>query len=277
MTDFESSIPSRSLCVFDEPKFEHKFFEHEEFGKFTTIIKNGKDVFFIGNEVATALGYSNPSRSVQDHCKYPEILKPTFVVGLNIPPRGWLIIPESDVYRLVMRSKMPAAEAFQDWLVEEVLPALRKSGRYEVEAPSKTQQVLDVILMLQNDLATEKNLRLEAERTKAMIGDKKVATAMATASAASRKVTVLKRKNQVLKEENQVLEEENQTFKKQAEEEAMFVTVLVMEAKHKRNFAWQPLKKSSIANGIEIKKVLCPRFGTANAYHKKVWEDVYGI
>ena len=177
---------------------------------------------------------------------------------------------ESATTYLIANGNTETSKNLNKKIHAEILPELRKTGRYEVEAPSKTQQVLDVILMLQNDLAIEKNLRLEAERTKAMIGDKKVATAMATASAASRKVKVLKRKNQAL-------EEENQTFKKKAEEESMFVTVLVMEAKHKRTFAWLPLKKASIANGFEIKKVLCPRFGTANAYHKEVWQHVYGI
>src|SRR5699024_8503452 len=40
------------------------------------------------------------------------------------------VIPESDVYRLIMRSKLPAAEAFEDWVVEEVLPSIRKAGGY---------------------------------------------------------------------------------------------------------------------------------------------------
>ena len=79
-----------------------------------------KDGFMI-----LALGYSNPSRSVQDHCKHAELFRTTNTVGLNINPRGELVVPESDVYRLIMRSNLPNAERFQDWVVEEVLPSIR--------------------------------------------------------------------------------------------------------------------------------------------------------
>ena len=75
---------------------------------------------------------ANGSRDIQRHCKRAKLLKSTETDVLEIPPRGLLIIPESDLYRLIMRSNMPDAERFQDWVMEEVLPKIRKHGGYIV-------------------------------------------------------------------------------------------------------------------------------------------------
>lgn len=85
----------------------------------------GNDPWFYGTDVAKALGYENPARDVQRHCKKVNKFSPTESVGTP-----YNIIPESDVYRLVMRSNLPNAEKFQDWVVEEVLPSIRKTGQY---------------------------------------------------------------------------------------------------------------------------------------------------
>ena len=53
-----------------------------------------------------------------------------------MPSRGALIIPERDLYRLIMRSKLPVAERFEEWVVGEVLPAIRKTGGYSTAAPA---------------------------------------------------------------------------------------------------------------------------------------------
>lgn len=108
-------------------------FENAEFGKLTVIEKDGEP-WFIGKEVAEILGYKNGSRDVERHCKYVKLLKSTETVLLEIPPRGIQIINEKDVYRLIMRSKLESAEKFQDWVMDEVLPSIRK-----------TMQILDSI------------------------------------------------------------------------------------------------------------------------------------
>lgn len=99
---------------------EIKLFEKEEFGK-VRVVMVGNDPWFYGTDVAKALGYENPARDVQRHCKKVNKFSPTESVGTP-----YNIIPESDVYRLVMRSNLPNAEKFQDWVVEEVLPSIRK-------------------------------------------------------------------------------------------------------------------------------------------------------
>ena len=95
----------------------------EEFGYIRVVLK-GSEPWFVANDVASVLGYAVPKKAVIDHCKYAEIFRTTNTVGLDINPRGELVVPESDVYRLIMRSKLPSAERFQDWVVEEVLPSI---------------------------------------------------------------------------------------------------------------------------------------------------------
>ena len=107
-------------------------FESSEFGKLTVVEKDGEP-WFIGKEVATMLGYSNTAEAVMDHCKYAKILKNSETRLLEIPPRGIQIINEKDVYRLIMRSKLESAEKFQDWVMDEVLPSIRKNGMYATD------------------------------------------------------------------------------------------------------------------------------------------------
>lgn len=91
---------------------------------------------FIAKDVAEALGYKDTDYAIRTHCKRSVILKPGDLPGMNCPNRGMSCIPESDVYRLVMRSKLESAEQFQDWVMETVLPSLRKDGGYVVQQES---------------------------------------------------------------------------------------------------------------------------------------------
>ena len=83
--------------------------------------------WFIARDVADLLEYANPHEAVRTHCKG--------VRETLIPSGGGeqmtKVIPERDLYRLVMRSRMPAAEAFEEWVVGEVLPTIRRTGSYQ--------------------------------------------------------------------------------------------------------------------------------------------------
>lgn len=83
--------------------------------------------WFVGKDVADALGYANPSKAMGDHCKGVTKRYP-------LPTAGGLqemrIISESNLYRLVVNSSLPDAERFERWIFEEVLPAIRKTGAY---------------------------------------------------------------------------------------------------------------------------------------------------
>ena len=117
-----------------------EIFSSNEFGELRTISENGK-VMFIASDVAKMLGYTNTSKAISDHCRY--------VTKRYIPHpqgKGTLevnFIPEGDVYRLITHSKLPAAEKFESWVFDEVLPSIRKTGSYTAKPldESKTKRL----------------------------------------------------------------------------------------------------------------------------------------
>lgn len=104
---------------------EIEIFKNEDFGVVRTIL-DGDTLLFCGSDVARALGYAIPSKAVNTHCKG--------VSKMEAPSPGgtqtMLFITEGDVYRLIVRSKLPAAEKFEHWLFDEVVPTIRKTGGY---------------------------------------------------------------------------------------------------------------------------------------------------
>lgn len=100
----------------------------------SAVIYEGKPAF-VAVEVAQALGYNDEHQALNKHCKSLIRLDSvkTTDLGFGFRPKGIILIRESDVYRLVMRSKLPSSERFQDWVVEDVLPALRENGHYGCE------------------------------------------------------------------------------------------------------------------------------------------------
>ncbi len=85
--------------------------------------------WFVAKDVAIVLGYVDPTNAIKLHCKGVVKHHPLQTAGGLQQAR---IIQERDVYRLVTRSKLPAAEQFEEWVVGEVLPAIRKTGRYQL-------------------------------------------------------------------------------------------------------------------------------------------------
>ena len=103
-----------------------QIFKNNNFGEIRTI-KEGDKVLFCGRDVARALGYVNPSRDVIRHCKYIEKRCATDTVGRQ---QEISFIPESDLYRLIVKSELPSSEQFEKWVFNEVLPSIRKTGSY---------------------------------------------------------------------------------------------------------------------------------------------------
>jgi len=97
-------------------------------------VKVNDEVLFVAKDVATALGYADAAQAIKDHCKksinYTNGDKTVVNEIKELHRTKSLVIPESDVYRLVMRSKLEQAEEFQDWVCEDVLPTIRKTGSY---------------------------------------------------------------------------------------------------------------------------------------------------
>ena len=105
-----------------------QIFENEQFGKVRIIDEDGK-VLFCGTDVAKALGYARPNDAVSRHCRA--------TVKRSSPISGKLqeinFIPEGDVYRLITHSKLPAAQKFESWVFDEVLPSIRRHGLYATD------------------------------------------------------------------------------------------------------------------------------------------------
>lgn len=112
-------------------KGELAIFESNQYGYVRGKMIDG-EAWFVASDVAKALGYIDASDAVRAHCK--KVNKITqqgeCPVSVNCPPVTILIIPLSDVLRLVMRSNLPKAVDFQDWVVEDVLPSILKTGQY---------------------------------------------------------------------------------------------------------------------------------------------------
>lgn len=113
-------------------------------------IEHAGGVLFVARDVALALGYSDSAGAVTKHCKHAKSLislgspiqRPYTDQSVTLDPQTKLI-PESDVFRLVMRSKLEGAERFQDWVCEEVLPTIRKTGSYSIPKEPKDTSALD--------------------------------------------------------------------------------------------------------------------------------------
>jgi prophage antirepressor-like protein len=109
-----------------EPEvFESKDITPYEFAfkdnRVRTAIVDG-EVMFHGGDVCKILGYGYPKDTIKRHCKYAKTLRSDETSLLNLNPRGELFFPESDLYRLTLRSNMPDAGVFQDWICEDVIP-----------------------------------------------------------------------------------------------------------------------------------------------------------
>lgn len=104
---------------------ELQIFNSGEFGEIRTIEIDGKP-YFVGTDVAKALGYNNPRDAVSRHCK--GVVKHDTPTSSGIQSMSY--INEGDLYRLIMKSKLPSAEKFESWVMDEVLPTIRKTGSY---------------------------------------------------------------------------------------------------------------------------------------------------
>ena len=151
-----------------------EIFKNPEFGSVRVIEENGK-YLFCGVDVAKALGYTKPQNAIDRHC--PHALKRGIGVQTGKKADGtpavqmveMLFIPEGDVYRLIVHSKLPSAERFERWVFDEVLPSIRKHGAYMTK--EKLWEVAtspEALLKLCSDLLAEreKNAALRADNAR---------------------------------------------------------------------------------------------------------------
>lgn len=117
-----------------------KNFDFNGFG--VRVITNEQDqVFFVAKDVCDVLGYQKSTTSVVDaHCKIEGCTK--MVLPSNGGNQEQILINEGNLYRLVLKSKKKEAEKFESWVCDEVLPTIRKTGRYETKALTPAEQLL---------------------------------------------------------------------------------------------------------------------------------------
>lgn len=133
-----------------------QIFNNEKFGRVRIIMSDENKPMFLANDVAKSLGYIRTADAISAHCKGVAVLPTPTDGGIQKVK----YIPESDVYRLVMRSKLPQAEQFQDWVCDEILPSIRKHGAYLTER--KVEEVLtdpDTIIKIATQLKEERAAR----------------------------------------------------------------------------------------------------------------------
>ena len=119
-------------------------FNHPQFGELRTVEIDGV-VWFVGRDVAEALGYSNASKAIITHvADEDKIIKmlPNSQNGKTVGKT--YIINESGLYSLILSSKLPSAKEFKHWVTSEVLPSIRKTGGYV--NPSQSDLFLDTYL-----------------------------------------------------------------------------------------------------------------------------------
>jgi len=103
-------------------------FENKEFGEIRTLMIDGQP-YFIGKDVAAALGYERPAKAILDHVDNEdkdEIPIQDSIGRMQNTP----IINESGFYSLVLSSKLETAKKFKRWVTSEVLPSIRQTGNY---------------------------------------------------------------------------------------------------------------------------------------------------
>ena len=149
-------------------------FNSNEFGQVRTLEIEGK-IYFVGKDVASALDYKEPHKAITRHCKGG--------IKHPIPTKGgkqeMLVIPEGDVYRLIVHSKLPNAEKFESWVFDEVLPQIRKTGGYistnenmtDEEIMAKALLVAQKTIENKNKLIENQNKRIEKMKPKEIFAD----------------------------------------------------------------------------------------------------------
>ena len=147
-----------------------KIFKSSEFGELSVIVKDNKE-YIEAIQVAMILGYANPRDAIIRHCKNEGVIFSD--VGVVTGKRSdntdavqyvsKKFIDEGNMYRLIMRSKLPSAKRFERWVMDEVIPSIRNNGAYMSDyVISKTLEDPDFIIQLATKLKEEKEEKILA-------------------------------------------------------------------------------------------------------------------
>ncbi|MDT4011856.1 phage antirepressor, partial [Staphylococcus simulans] len=141
-----------------------KVFQNSQFGDLEILTIDNKE-YFPAIKVAEVLGYTNPRDAISRHTKKRGVVKHDVIDSLG-RKQVKKFIDEGNLYRLISRSKLPQAEQFEEWIFDEVLPAIRKHGIYATDSViEQTIQNPDYIITVLTEYKKEKeqNLLLQQE------------------------------------------------------------------------------------------------------------------
>ncbi|MBD0435033.1 BRO family protein [Acinetobacter baumannii] len=230
-----------------------------------TIVKEDGEIWFVLSDVCSVLEIGNPSDAARRLDNDEVTLD---IIEGNHRPTN--LVNESGLYSLVLTSRKPEAKQFKKWVTSDVLPSIRKNGGYisgqenddpEIIMAKALQVANNVILRKTQELQQARAERDHAITTKAEIGSRREATAMATASKFKR---------------------ENEDLKQKLGESISFAAVASINTKLKTNFGNKEgrlLPKYSREHHLEIKKatVQGQRFSEVNSYHRDAWLAIFNI
>jgi anti-repressor protein len=149
---------------------ELQIFNNKEFGQVRTVIVNDK-LCFIASDIANALGYTNSSKAISDHCRW---VTKCYIPHPQSPGKSLEVnaIPEGDLYRLVSHSELPSAEKFEAWVFDEVLPSVRKNGGYIANQENLSDaEILAKAVLLANNVIAQKDKLIADMKPKAEFFD----------------------------------------------------------------------------------------------------------
>ena len=237
-------------------------FEHEKFGSLRVIEHKGEP-WFVARDVCAVLG--TETRDLPDILEHDEQRPIVDIIhtlndstGLRRDSR---IISEPGLYSLILRSRKPEAKAFKRWVTHEVIPSIRKTGGYLIAKLDDTPEAIlaRAVLVAQDTIRRIEAERDDAIRTKAEIGSRREATAMATASAAVRKAAA--RENELGRGRDY----------KSVKGIPWFLDIFA-DTPAAYSVAGRKLSDMSRRMDYEIREIEDSRFGSVKAYHVDVIE-----
>lgn len=148
---------------------ELQTFKNQEFGSVRTLVINNEP-WFIGKDVADVLGYKNQRDAISKHVDSEDKNTVAIHDGITRGNPNQTIINESGLYALIFGSKLESAQKFKRWVTSEVLPALRKTGQYQVKELSGQELMAKALIEAQNVLAA-KDKQIEQMKPKVVFAD----------------------------------------------------------------------------------------------------------
>ena len=146
---------------------ELQIFKNEEFGEVRTVTIDNEP-WFVGKDVAEALGYSDTNKAVAMHVE-DEDKKLNDKTSPSFGQRGATLINESGLYALIFGSKLESAKRFKHWVTAEALPAIRKTGGYQMQAPQGKELLALAVLEAQKTIEVQ-TAQIEEMKPHAVLG-----------------------------------------------------------------------------------------------------------